>query len=97
MCVICAVFSKDDLTHLVCVSLFPQKRLGDILAFPTGSDAVPLIGFSPKPSLDSLHQSGAQRLPTTASLVSDCLSAVHQNEFYRMNFELRNTQGFSMV
>ncbi|XP_077958481.1 G2/M phase-specific E3 ubiquitin-protein ligase [Gasterosteus aculeatus] len=76
------------------------EKLGDILAFATGSDAVPPIGFSPQPSLEFLHPSGrAQKFPVANTCIS-CLRLPIYSTYScfksNMDFAIRNTQGFGM-
>ncbi|CAL8239618.1 unnamed protein product [Gadus morhua 'NCC'] len=77
-----------------------SKKLGDILAFATGSDAVPPIGFSPQPSLEFLHPSGgAAKFPVANTCIS-CLRLPIYSTYdcfkTNMDFAIRNTQGFGM-
>ncbi|KAM4528196.1 G2/M phase-specific E3 ubiquitin-protein ligase [Odontesthes bonariensis] len=78
-----------------------SKKLGDILAFATGSDAVPPIGFSPQPSLEFLHPSGgAEKFPVANTCIS-CLRlpiySTYSGFKSNMDFAIRNTQGFGMA
>ncbi|CAL8237081.1 unnamed protein product [Arctogadus glacialis] len=77
-----------------------SKKLGDILAFATGSDAVPPIGFSLQPSLEFLHPSGgAAKFPVANTCIS-CLRLPIYSTYdcfkTNMDFAIRNTQGFGM-
>ncbi|XP_056431348.1 G2/M phase-specific E3 ubiquitin-protein ligase-like [Gadus chalcogrammus] len=77
-----------------------SKKLGDIRAFATGSDAVPPIGFSPQPSLEFLHPSGgAAKFPVANTCIS-CLRLPIYSTYdcfkTNMDFAIRNTQGFGM-
>lgn len=75
-----------------------SQRLGAILAFATGSDQVPPIGFHPQPSIAFHHDTETpQRFPVANTCIN-CLrlplystySAFKSN----MDFAIDNTHGF---
>ncbi|XP_067267092.1 G2/M phase-specific E3 ubiquitin-protein ligase-like [Chanodichthys erythropterus] len=75
-------------------------KLGKILAFATGADAIPPIGFSPQPSVEFLHQdapSTARLLPMANTCINCMKLPLHvsyQAFKESMEFALGNTQGF---
>lgn len=77
-----------------------RKKLGDILAFVTGSNDVPPVGFSPCPSVEFLHDSDTDRRFPIDNTCINCLSLPIYNSYsgfkINMDFAIQNTQGFGM-
>ncbi|KAJ7991034.1 hypothetical protein DPEC_G00293050 [Dallia pectoralis] len=75
-------------------------QLGGILAFATGANAIPPLGFSPQPSVDFLHElplRQGRHLPTANTCINCLRLPVLKNfEDFKetMDFALKNTQGF---
>ncbi|TDH05067.1 hypothetical protein EPR50_G00139810 [Perca flavescens] len=75
-------------------------QLGGILAFATGANDIPPLGFSPLPSVVFLHElplRQARHLPTANACIN-CLRLPVLKKFEdfkeTMDFALKNTQGF---
>ncbi|KAI2650691.1 G2/M phase-specific E3 ubiquitin-protein ligase [Labeo rohita] len=78
-----------------------SDRLGKILAFATGADAIPPIGFSPQPSIEFLHQDDAPSTARLLPMANTCINCLklplhisYQAFKESMEFALGNTQGF---
>ncbi|XP_076148922.1 G2/M phase-specific E3 ubiquitin-protein ligase-like [Alosa pseudoharengus] len=75
-------------------------KLEGILAFATGADTIPPLGFSPQPSVDFLHELPLRqgRQFPTANTCINCLRLPVLKSFEdfkeSMDFALKNTQGF---
>lgn len=71
-------------------------KLGDILAFSTGSNVIPPIGFTPAPSIE--FQNGKYPIANTCA---NCLRLPIHNRYEdfkeNMDFGIQNTQGFGMI
>uniref|UniRef100_A0A8D0B453 HECT domain-containing protein n=1 Tax=Sander lucioperca TaxID=283035 RepID=A0A8D0B453_SANLU len=69
-------------------------QLGGILAFATGANVIPPLGFSPRPSVDFLHElplRQGRHLPPANTCIN-CLRLPVLKK--TMDFALKNTQGF---
>ncbi|KAL0967801.1 hypothetical protein UPYG_G00257100 [Umbra pygmaea] len=77
-----------------------RKKLGDILAFATGSNDVPPVGLSPCPFIEFLHDSDTGGRFPIANTCINCLRLPIYNTYSgfktNMDFAIRNTQGFAM-
>ena len=88
---------------LWCISFSAQEgplQLGGILAFTTGANDIPPLGFSPLPSVVFLHElplRQGRHLPTANTCIN-CLRLPVLKKFEdfkeTMDFALKNTQGF---
>lgn len=81
-----------------------MHKLGTILAFATGANTVPPIGFSPPPSVEFLHQEhdagSISKLPIANTCINCLKLPLHTS--YRdfqenMDFALGNTHGFGIA
>ncbi|KAF1380653.1 hypothetical protein PFLUV_G00166110 [Perca fluviatilis] len=77
-----------------------EGPFGGILAFATGANDIPPLGFFPLPSVVFLHELPLRQdrhLPTTNTCIN-CLQLPVLNKFEdfkeTMDFALKNTQGF---
>lgn len=79
------------------------QQLETILAFATGANTVPPIGFSPQPSIEFLHQehdaASTSKLPIANTCINCLKLPLHTT--YRdfqenMDFALGNTHGFGI-
>ncbi|XP_034553486.1 G2/M phase-specific E3 ubiquitin-protein ligase-like isoform X3 [Notolabrus celidotus] len=78
------------------------QKLGTILAFATGANTVPPIGFSPQPSIEFLHQDTGttSKLPIANTCINCLKLPLHTSykDFQEnMDFALGNTHGFGMA
>uniref|UniRef100_A0A8P4KTZ2 HECT domain-containing protein n=1 Tax=Dicentrarchus labrax TaxID=13489 RepID=A0A8P4KTZ2_DICLA len=80
------------------------QKLGTILAFATGANTVPPIGFFPQPSIEFLHQEQDTATPSKLPIANTCINCLKLplHTSYRafqenMDFALGNTHGFGMV
>ncbi|XP_041833621.1 uncharacterized protein LOC121634773 [Melanotaenia boesemani] len=80
------------------------QKLAIILAFATGANTVPPIGFSPQPSIEFLHQedySGTTAKLPIANTCINCLKLPLHTAYTdfkeNMDFALGNTHGFGIV
>uniref|UniRef100_A0A8C6U3T0 HECT domain-containing protein n=1 Tax=Neogobius melanostomus TaxID=47308 RepID=A0A8C6U3T0_9GOBI len=71
-------------------------KLGDLLAFSTGSNVIPPMGLTPAPTIE--FQMGKYPIAYTCA---NCLRLPihHRYEDFKMNmdFGIQNTQGFGMI
>ncbi|KAI4824302.1 hypothetical protein KUCAC02_012825 [Chaenocephalus aceratus] len=80
------------------------QKLRTILAFATGANTVPPIGFDPPPSIEFLHQnddSGTTSKLPIANTCINCLKLPLHSSYIdfqeNMDFALGNTQGFGIA
>ncbi|XP_062401837.1 uncharacterized protein LOC134092781 isoform X2 [Sardina pilchardus] len=73
------------------------SKLGEILTFATGADKIPPVGFSPKPSIEFLHEMPDSLFPMANTCIN-CLKLplifVYEKFEANMDFALANTHGF---
>lgn len=75
-------------------------KLGGLLAFATGANVIPPLGFSPEPSVEFLHDHsfGHRRHLPMANTCINCLKLPLLNSYKdlkeSMDFAINNTQGF---
>lgn len=93
-------FYSYCLCFVFVVEQMGPSKLGKILAFATGANVIPPVGFFPRPSIDFLHDhSGTpgRHLPMANTCIN-CLKLPLLDTFedFResMDFALGNTQGF---
>ncbi|XP_061584191.1 G2/M phase-specific E3 ubiquitin-protein ligase-like [Cololabis saira] len=79
-------------------------KLGTILAFATGADAVPPVGFSPQPSIEFLHQEHDAGFTSKLPIANTCINclklplhASYRDFQENMDFALGNTHGFGIA
>lgn len=79
-------------------------KLGTILAFATGADTVPPIGFSPHPSIEFLHPENATATISKLPIANTCINSLklplhttYKDFEQNMDFALGNTHGFGIA
>ncbi|XP_034738154.1 G2/M phase-specific E3 ubiquitin-protein ligase [Etheostoma cragini] len=80
------------------------QKLGMILAFATGANLVPPIGFSPQPSIEFLHQEHDAGTTSKLPIANTCINCLklplhtcYKDFQENMDFALGNTHGFGMA
>ncbi|MBN3303058.1 G2E3 ligase, partial [Amia calva] len=81
-----------------------KQKLGTILAFATGANTVPPIGFSPQPSIEFLHQEHDAGTTSKLPIANTCINCLKlplhtsYREFQEnMDLALGNTHGFGIA
>lgn len=80
------------------------QKLGTILAFATGANTVPPIGFSPQPSIEFLHQEPDAQTMSKLPIANTCINCLklplhtsYKDFQENMDFALGNTHGFGIA
>ncbi|KAL3993338.1 peptidoglycan recognition protein [Sarotherodon galilaeus] len=80
------------------------QKLGTILAFATGANTVPPIGFSPQPSSEFLHQEPDAQTMSKLPIANTCINCLklplhtsYKDFQENMDFALGNTHGFGIA
>ncbi|XP_028975450.2 E3 ubiquitin-protein ligase pub3 isoform X3 [Esox lucius] len=80
------------------------QKLGTILAFATGANIVPPIGFSPQPSIEFLHPEHDAGTTSKLPIANTCINCLklplhtsYKDFKENLDFALGNTHGFGMA